>query len=47
VINLVYYLELPFFEQYKIVKAPWPWKTDEAEEWWALYYKTIKRVALN
>jgi len=25
---LIYHLELPFFEQYKISKTPWPWKVD-------------------
>ena len=48
--NIIYYLELPFFEQYKIGKGPWPWKDPnprKVEKWWELYYSTIQRCAFN
>jgi len=34
------YLEWPFFEQYKIVPGPWPWKDKDpkkVKKWWDLY----------
>ena len=27
--GILYYLEIPFFEKFKIDPRPWPWKTDK------------------
>lgn len=48
--GLIYYLQHPFFEQYKIIPKPWPWKDPDpkiAKRWWKLYYSTIGRVSFN
>ena len=48
--GLIYYLEIPFFEQYKIGKGPWPWKDKDpkkVKKWWHFIYCTIARVAFN
>jgi len=48
--GLLYYFEIPFFEQYKIGKGPWPWKDpnpSKVQKWWDLYYSTILRVLFN
>jgi hypothetical protein len=42
--GLIYYLEIPFLEKYKVVKKPWPWKSTDSgirKQWWSLYYSTI------
>ncbi len=48
--GIIYYLEIPFFEYYKITSGPWPWKNEnpvKVKKWWDLYYGTIQRVAFN
>jgi hypothetical protein len=37
---LVYHLEHPFFEKYKISKEPWPWNENKTE-WVAKVKKSI------
>ena len=42
--GIIYYLEIPFFEGYKITPGPWPWKNKnpkKVKKWWDLYYGTI------
>ena len=34
----IYYLEIPFFEQYKVTDQPWPWKTRAREA----FFKKIR-----
>lgn len=43
---LIYHIELPFFERYKISNEPWPWY-ENREEWNALLKKSIKLVTFN
>lgn len=42
---VLYYLELPFFEQYKDNDEAWPWKTDKRFK--QKLWKAIKRTTLN
>lgn len=35
---MLYYLQIPFFENWKVTKDPWPWKTDPE------FYEKLKRV---
>jgi len=42
----IYYIELPFFERYKINREPWPWNKDK-EEWRKLIKKTLLLVGAN
>jgi len=37
---LVYHLEWPFFERYKITREPWPWNADP-QKWYAHVGKTL------
>eukprot|EP00349_Pseudokeronopsis_sp_Brazil_P002808 CAMPEP_0202963998 /NCGR_PEP_ID=MMETSP1396-20130829/8066_1 /ASSEMBLY_ACC=CAM_ASM_000872 /TAXON_ID= /ORGANISM="Pseudokeronopsis sp., Strain Brazil" /LENGTH=305 /DNA_ID=CAMNT_0049685737 /DNA_START=131 /DNA_END=1048 /DNA_ORIENTATION=+ len=43
---LIYHLELPFFERYKITSEPWPWYANN-EEWRKLMWKSIAYVTAN
>jgi len=43
---LIYHLELPFFERYKINRDPWPWNKDR-KEWNKLLVKSIGLVGFN
>jgi sterol desaturase/sphingolipid hydroxylase (fatty acid hydroxylase superfamily) len=43
---LIYHIELPFFERYRISSEPWPWY-ENREEWMALLKKSMKLVAFN
>jgi sterol desaturase/sphingolipid hydroxylase (fatty acid hydroxylase superfamily) len=42
----VYWIELPFFERYKISDEPWPWKVNN-REWRVFLKKSISLVAVN
>jgi len=46
VIWAIYYIELPFFERYKISREPWPWNKDK-DEWRKLIKKTLLLVGAN
>ncbi len=43
---LIYHIELPFFERYKISSDPWPW-AENKEEWNILLKKSIALVGFN
>ena len=43
---LLYWLELPFFEQYKVSNEPWPWKADH-KKWRDLLFQSIALVGIN
>ena len=46
----IYYLELDFIEQYKIIPGPWPWKDKnpkKREKWWGLLNNSVKIVTFN
>lgn len=43
---VIYYLEIPFFERYKINRDPWPWNKDP-EEWMRVIKKTLLLVSFN
>ena len=43
---LIYHVELPFFERYKINPEPWPWHENK-EEWNRLVKKSILLVGFN
>ena len=43
---VIYHLELPFFERYKITNNPWPWN-DKSEDWNAKLKKTLIQLAIN
>jgi len=45
-ITLIYTLNHPFFEQYKINTDPWPWQSDPAE-YKMRSQKTFRRFAIN
>ena len=49
-IELVYYviynLEHPFFEQFKINDDPWPWQKDK-EAWKKLFKQSVILVGIN
>jgi hypothetical protein len=45
-LNLIYWLELPFFERYKTNNYPWPWKANP-EEWKIQRNKTWRTVFVN
>ena len=48
--GLIYYMQNPFFEKYKIGPGDWPWKNKDpkkVKKWWTLYYNTMARVAFN
>ncbi|CAD8197142.1 unnamed protein product [Paramecium octaurelia] len=44
--QIFYSLNHPFFEQYKLVKKPWPWEKNK-EEWKKMKIKTLKSIILN
>lgn len=43
---IIYHIEHPFFERYKINHDPWPWYENRTE-WDDLLWKSIKLVAVN
>ena len=43
---LIYHIELPFFERYKISSDPWPW-VENKDEWMKLLRKSIALVGFN
>jgi len=43
---VIYHIEHPFFERYKVSPKPWPWHKNR-EEWNALLTNTILIVAVN
>ena len=46
----IYYLNIPFFEQYKISDKPWPWQSDNQQvrkDFWDLSLRSIKLNAFN
>lgn len=43
---IIYHIELPFFERYKINSEPWPWYQNPAE-WRELLKKSILLVSFN
>ena len=43
---VIYHLELPFFERYKVNDRPWPWN-NKNEDWNGMLYKTIKQLLFN
>ena len=43
---LIYHLEHPFFERYKVNADPWPWQ-ENAAEWRELAKKSIKLACVN
>ena len=43
---IVYHIEHPFFEQYKIIKEPWPWNQDR-KAWNELLKRSIIVVIFN
>lgn len=43
---VLYRIEHPFFEQYKIYPGEWPWKEDK-KAWDKLFKDTIKVVLFN
>eukprot|EP00347_Sterkiella_histriomuscorum_P015948 403355075 len=43
---IIYHLELPFFEQFKIYDGDWPWKEDP-QAWRELLIKSFKLVGFN
>lgn len=46
----IYYLNLPFFEQYKISNRTWPWRSDDPNvrnEFWRLTIRSIKLNGFN
>jgi len=49
VMTAIYYVEHPFFEQFKIQSKPWPWKRGKAERdaYFALIRKSILLVFFN
>ena len=44
--GVLYYLNLPFFERYKVLEEPWPWQEDP-EAFWKLVKKTAKLYFFN
>eukprot|EP01135_Chromosphaera_perkinsii_P004770 Nk52_evm1s296 gene=Nk52_evmTU1s296 len=49
VMAIIYYVELPFFEKYKIQMKDWPWKRgpNERARWFSLVRKSIATVTIN
>lgn len=43
---VIYWIELPFFERYKINSQPWPWKAN-TEKFKVQIMKTVKALAIN
>jgi sterol desaturase/sphingolipid hydroxylase (fatty acid hydroxylase superfamily) len=43
---VIYHIEHPFFERYKINHDPWPWK-ENREEWNKLLKKSLRLVGFN
>ena len=43
----IYYLEIPFFEQYKVTKKPWPWRTSARAEFFDKLKFTLPMLAFN
>ena len=43
----IYYLEIPFFEQYKVTNQPWPWKTRSRKAFFRKVGMTLKMLAFN
>ena len=41
-INIIYKIKHPYFEQYKISKSPWPWETDPVG-----YSKEYSKIVIN
>jgi len=44
---VIYYLEIPFFEQYKISNKPWPWKTSSRKAFFEKINLSAKILAFN
>lgn len=48
IMTLIYSVEHPFFEQFKIQQhRPWPWKTEERHKYFQLIRKSILLVIFN
>lgn len=49
VMGVIYWLDHPFFEQFKVDAKPWPWKSTAPvrEEYFSLVKKTIPLLLLN
>ena len=47
--GLIYYFELPFFEQFKIQPRPWPWHrgAEERARYFGLIRKSLGLIAFN
>lgn len=43
---IIYNLEMPFFERYKINKGPWPWHKNK-DEWKKLFKKSMILTLFN
>lgn len=46
VYTLLYYFEMPFFEQFKAFDEPWPWKADN-KKWRKLLGESAALVGFN
>ncbi|CAD8063789.1 unnamed protein product [Paramecium primaurelia] len=44
--GIIYYLNHPFFEQFKVEKKPWPWHQNK-QEWIKLRNETFKNFSIN
>lgn len=44
--EIIYAIELPFFERYKVSSEPWPWQSDP-KEWKELKRKSFLLVGFN
>ena len=43
---IIYHIEHPFFERYKVNNEPWPWNKD-ITEWRILLKRTLKFIGVN
>jgi len=46
IMYIIYHLEWPFFEKYKVTKNPWPWN-DKNEDWPGTLKKTLITLFIN
>lgn len=42
----IYFLEMPFFEKYKVCDEPWPWKVDKGK-WKSLLRESLLLLSVN
>jgi len=43
---VLYYIEHPFFEKYKLSSKPWPWNKDN-KKWKIMFKKTMRVILIN